>query len=135
MKFYNLPHYLRNLKFSSTIIPIFFSKRILKYNLGGVIMNTTDKFSKENLIIYRKYIELVYYTNDILKKYPKSEKFALVSEIKQTLYTGLRNLLYAIKSFNKYDKLKYLKDLDMNLVLLKIHIRLSCKYQYITPKY
>ena len=42
-----------------------------------------------------------------MKKYPKSEKFALVSEIKQTLYLGLRNLLFAIKSFNKYDKLKY----------------------------
>lgn len=97
-------------------------------------MNTTDKSTKENLIIYKKYIELVYYTNDILKKYPKSEKFALVSEIKQTLYSGLRNLLFAIKSFNKYDKLKYLKDLDMNLVLLKIHIRLSYKFQYITLK-
>ena len=69
-----------------------------------------------------------------MKKYPKSEKFALVSEIKQTLYLGLRNLLFAIKSFNKYDKLKYLKDLDMNLVLLKIHIRLSYKFQYITLK-
>ena len=70
-------------------------------------MNITNKFPKENLIIYKKYIELVYYTNDIVKKYPKSEKFALVSEIKQTLYLGLRNLLFAIKSFNKYDKLKY----------------------------
>lgn len=97
-------------------------------------MNITNKFPKENLIIYKKYIELVYYTNDIVKKYPKSEKFALVSEIKQTLYLGLRNLLFAIKSFNKYDKLKYLKDLDMNLVLLKIHIRLSYKFQYITSK-
>lgn len=97
-------------------------------------MNTSDKIPNGNLAIYKKYMELVYYTNEISKKYPKSEKFAIVSEIKQTLYSGLRNLVFAIKSFNKYDKLKYLRDLDMNLILLKIHIRLSYKYQYITPK-
>ena len=52
-------------------------------------MNTKNK---PNLIIYQKYMSLIYYTNDILKKYPKSETFALVKEIKSTLYTGLRLL-------------------------------------------
>lgn len=85
-----------------------------------------------NLVIYQKYLELVYYTNDILKKYPKSETFGLVKEIKNSLYSGLRLLMYAIKIYNKKDKLKYLNELDININLFKVYIRLSYKYKYIT---
>lgn len=77
-------------------------------------------------------MELIYYTNDIVRKYPKSENFALVQEIKQTTYRGLTNIMYAIKSYKTQDKLKYLNELDINLNLLKVHIRLSCKYRYIS---
>lgn len=90
--------------------------------------------TKNNLKIYQKYLELIYYSNDIVRKYPKSENFTLVSEIKSTLYTGLKNLMYAIKSYNKQDKLKHLSDFDIDLSLLKVHIRLSYKYKYITLK-
>ena len=94
-------------------------------------MNTKNK---PNLIIYQKYMSLIYYTNDILKKYPKSETFALVKEIKSTLYTGLRLLLYGIKCYSIQDKLKYLNEFDVNLSILKIHIRLSYKYKYISTQ-
>ena len=57
--------------------------------------------SNDNLKIYQKYLELIYYSNDIVRKYPKSENFTLVQEIKNSLYVGLRNLMYAIKTFNK----------------------------------
>lgn len=96
-------------------------------------MNTITKNSNEsNLKIYQKYLELIYYSNDIVRKYPKSENFALVSELKNSLYIGLRNLMYAIKSYRKQDKLKFLNELDINLNLLKVHVRLSYKYKYIT---
>ncbi len=85
-----------------------------------------------NLVIYQKYLELIYYSNDLVRKYPKSENFALVKEIKNTLYTGLRHLMYAIKMFNKQDKLKSLNEFDINLNLLKLHVRLSYKYRYIS---
>ncbi|MFR8234246.1 MAG: hypothetical protein ACLVA2_07615 [Clostridia bacterium] len=52
--------------------------------------------NKNNLQIYQKYLELIYYTNDLVRKYPKSETFALVKEIKSTIYTGLRLLLMII---------------------------------------
>lgn len=90
--------------------------------------------SNENLLIYQKYLELIYYSNDIVRKYPKGEHFALVTEIKQTLYAGLRCLMYGIKSYNKDQKLKYLNEFDINLNLLKVHIRLSYKYKYISVK-
>ena len=87
---------------------------------------------KDNLLIYQKYLEFIYYTNDLVRKYPKAEKFALVQEIKQTVYAGLRNLMYAIKSYNKNDEMKYLNELDTCLNLLKVHFRLSYKYHYIS---
>lgn len=85
-----------------------------------------------NLVIYQKYLELIYYSNDIVRKYPKSENFSLVQEIKRTLYSGLRNLMYAIKSFSKQEKLKNLNEFDIQLNLLKVHVRMSFKYKYIS---
>lgn len=93
------------------------------------------KFSPNDnhkLTIYQKYLDLIYYSNDIVRKFPKCENFSLVKEIKITLYLGLRNILFAIKSFNKNEKLKYLNEFDVNLNLLKVHIRLSYKYKYIS---
>ncbi len=85
-----------------------------------------------NLIIYQKYLELIYYSNDLVRKYPKSERFTLVKEIKTSIYTGLRYMMYAIKSYNKQDKIKFLNELDIQLKLLKIHCRLSYRYKYIS---
>lgn len=97
-------------------------------------MNNNSNNDNNNLVIYQKYLELIYYSNNLVRKYPKSENFALVKEIKNTLYSGLRFLIYAIKSFRAQDKLNYLKEMDTNLSLLKIHIRLSNKYKYISPQ-
>ena len=97
-------------------------------------MKTSISYNSKqnNLKIYQKYMELIYYSNDIVRKYPKWENFALVAEIKNSLYIGLRNLMYTIKSYQKNDKLKHLNEFDINLNLLKVHIRLSYKYKYIS---
>lgn len=39
----------------------------------------------EDLVLYKQYIELIYYTESILMKYPKCERFALASTIKNTI--------------------------------------------------
>ena len=88
--------------------------------------------SNGNLQIYQKYLELIYYSNDIVRKYPKSENFTLVSEIKLNLYKGLSSLMYAIKTYNKQEKLRNLNELDIILNILKVHIRISYKYKYIS---
>lgn len=87
---------------------------------------------KGNLTIYQKYMDLIYYSNDLVRKFPKSERFALVNEIKNTLYGGLHVLIFAVKTFNITEKLSYLKKLDVYLYLLKIHIRLAFRYKYIS---
>ena len=87
-----------------------------------------------DLTIYKRYLDLIYYTNDIVRKYPKSETFALVKEIKQSLYTGFKFIMYAIKSYKKNEKLKYLHELDVHLALFKVYVRLSNKYHYINQQ-
>ena len=96
-------------------------------------MNNENKANK-SLVIYQKYLDLIYYTNDICRKYPKSEKTALATETKNSLYSGLKNLMYAYKEYNKKNKLNYLNNMDVELNLQKVLIRLSYKYQYITKQ-
>lgn len=86
----------------------------------------------EDVIIYQKYLDLIYYSNDLIRKYPKSENFALVEEIKKTLYEGLRCLVYALKVYQKQEKLRYINELDVSLKLLQVHMRISFKYKYIS---
>lgn len=88
--------------------------------------------NKNNLEIYQKYSELVYYTYNLTKKYPKAEKFALVQEIKSNMLLGLKNLMYAVKTYNVQYKIKYLNEFDINLSLFKFYIRLSYNNKYIS---
>lgn len=93
-----------------------------------------EENDKEKLMIYQKYLDLIYYTNNLCIKYPKSEKLALASETKQSMYAGLRHLLYAFKNFTKKGKLSYLNELDVELNLQKVFVRLAYKYQYISKQ-
>ena len=90
--------------------------------------------TNENLLIYQKYMDLIYYTDNIVRKYPKSERFAMTQEIKSEIYVGLKLLIYAIKCYAPDEKIKYLKELDIKLSTLKIYVRLSNKYRYISEQ-
>ena len=56
----------------------------------------------EDLIIYKQYMELIYYMEMILMKYPKSERFALVTNIKNNTYDGMKYIILAYKAFNSF---------------------------------
>lgn len=47
------------------------------------------------LVIYQKFTNLIYYSKNLLNKYPKSERFDLCSDIKNVLYKNLKNIIYA----------------------------------------
>ncbi len=89
---------------------------------------------KKPLAIFKSYMDLIYYTNDIILKYPKSEKFGLALETKTSLYKGQRHLVYAQKPYNINKKLEYLNEFDCELRLMKTYIRLAYRYKYITIK-
>ena len=88
----------------------------------------------EELIIYKQYMELIYYTEMITEKYPKVEKLAIVTNIKNTTYDGMKNIISSFKVYTKEEKLSYLNKLDINLKFLKVLIRVSYKRKYISGK-
>lgn len=88
----------------------------------------------EGLMIYKQYVSLIYYTLDILKKYPKSERFSLVQDIKLNTYSGIKNIIIANKEFNKSNRVKILYNVDNDFKMLKVLIRVSYKYKYINKR-
>ena len=88
----------------------------------------------ESLIIYKQYMELIYYTEKITLKYPKSEKLSLVSNIKNNTYHGMKNIILAQKEYNKSRRIMILNNLDTDLKMLKVLIRLSYKNKYINKR-
>lgn len=88
----------------------------------------------ENLIIYKEYLELILYTETILVKYPKIEKFNICFQIKKNTYDGMKLIITAQKTRDSRLRLKVLDELDINLKMLKVLIRISKKEKYINVK-
>ncbi len=86
----------------------------------------------EGLVIYKQYLDLIYYTENILLKYPKSERFALANEIKNATYQGMRTIIVAQKTYNKQKRLEILNNLDVELKMIKVMVRISHKKKYIS---
>lgn len=86
------------------------------------------------LIIYEKIVELIFYSKNLLKKFPKSERFDLCTDIKQSLYKILRLIMYSWKEKSMEQRYKYLKDADIEIYVLKTLTRLSYMEKYITEQ-
>jgi len=88
----------------------------------------------EGLMIYKQYIELIYYTEKITVKFPKNEKTSLVAMIKTTTYSGMKKIIQAQKEYNHGKRVGILNELDTDLKMLKVLIRVSYKNKYISSK-
>ena len=88
----------------------------------------------EGLMIYKQYLGMIYYTEKITLKYPKSEKGAMVDEINRITYNGMRKIILANKEFNKNKRIIILNEIDVELKMLKVMIRVSYKKKYINSK-
>ena len=86
------------------------------------------------LIIYERIVELIFYSKNLLKKFPKSERFDLCTDIKQSLYKILRLVMYSCKEKNINQRYKNLKDADIEIYVLKTLTRLSYMDKYITEQ-
>ena len=94
-------------------------------------MNKT-KPVENKLLIYQKYVDLIDYGYNLLIKYPKIEKYALTTQIRNSMYTSLKYILYANKITNKYNKLEILNKLDAEIAMQSYYIRFSYKKKYIS---
>ena len=90
--------------------------------------------SLEELKIYNNYVELYYYTYQITIKYPKSEKNGIVADIKNITCMGLENLIAAQKEFDMSKRIEYLNAVDSKLKVLKVLVRISYRFKYISSK-
>lgn len=92
------------------------------------------KDSLDSLVIYKVYVDMMYYFYMLTDKYPKHEKFSLVPDIKRTLGEGLSYIIYAQKSFDVKERLSFLNRLDASLKILKVFVRISYRRKYISSK-
>lgn len=90
--------------------------------------------SVEELLIYKANFNLIYYTEMIVKKFPKVENNFLVKDIRNICLENQKLIIKTYKEINRNKKLYYLNEMDCNLKILKVMIRISYKKKYISPK-
>lgn len=77
----------------------------------------------DRLILYRRIEELVFYSKNLLIKYPKSERFTLSSDIMNSCYKMLKLVLFAVKTKDNNKRQEYLEECDIEKEYLKVLIR------------
>lgn len=107
----------------------FASKVIESEALKIVEMKKDDR-----LIVYEKTEKLLYFSKTLLNKFPKSERFDLCADIKNTIYEMLKCEMYAWKARAKNDKLKYIEKADILSAFLKTLTMIAYNFKYITDK-
>ena len=85
----------------------------------------------ENLKIKQKAEDTLQYMYVALKHFPKSERFTLCADIKQSMYKIIRLIIQANKTKNK---LPILYEIDTELDMLRMMIRLSMKLEFMPFK-
>ena len=74
------------------------------------------------LMIQQKVEDMILYGNQALLNFPRSERYAMAADIKQSMYTLYRLIIAANK---KYFKKTTLQDADVELAVLRGFIRLA----------
>lgn len=90
--------------------------------------------SLEELKVYQVYVDLYYYTYRITEKYPKAEKVGLVNDIKRITCKGLEDVIEAQRTLDYGKRIAYLYDLDTQLKILKVLVRISYQFKYINGR-
>lgn len=85
----------------------------------------------ENLKIYQKIYDFAVYIFPIIDKFPKREKFALCTNIKNAILDAARLVIRANKSYNKK---QMLHEIDIRLEEIKFLLRFSHKMKYLSHK-
>lgn len=86
---------------------------------------------EEELKILRKTYDMMAYAYPTLSQFPKSEKFALCTDIKRCMDLILERIIEANK---KYYKKTTLQELDVEIEKLRHYIRLSKDLRFISIK-
>ena len=82
----------------------------------------------EELHLEQKILDMMEYGYTAMRQYPKSEKFALVTDMKKSMDVLLSRCIEAEK---KYYKKNTLQEMDVELAKLKLYIRLSMNLKFL----
>lgn len=85
----------------------------------------------DDLKILQKIFDMMEYGYLALQQYPKSEKFALVTDIKRSMNTLLKRCIEAQK---KYYKKTTLQDMDVEIATIRAYLRLSFQLGFLPMK-
>ena len=85
----------------------------------------------EDLMILQKIFDMMEYAYGALAQFPKSEKFALVTDIKHSMDILLSRCIEAQK---RYYKKTTLQDMDVEVMKLRAYIRLSFQLGFLPVK-
>lgn len=85
----------------------------------------------EDLMILQKIFDMMEYAYGALTQFPKSEKFALVTDIKHSMDILLSRCIEAQK---RYYKKTTLQDMDVEVMKLRAYIRLSFQLGFLPVK-
>lgn len=85
----------------------------------------------EELILLQKIFDMMEYGYQALAQYPKSEKFALVTDTKRCMHTILERCIEAQK---KYYKKTTLQDMDVEIMKLRAYVRLGFQLGFLPMK-
>lgn len=77
----------------------------------------------------QKIEDMMDYAYPVLQQFPKSEKFAMVADIKHVMDTMLEK---AVEAQKKYFKKTTLQDLDISNVKLRHYLRMSLRLKFIS---
>lgn len=87
--------------------------------------------SVDNLLLYQRFDDFMNYFIPIIDRFPKTEKFALVSQIKNLMYDMIKEI---IRTNKKRDKLAGWYEFDVSLEMLRFFIRHARRRKFLSPK-
>ena len=90
-----------------------------------------DPDDEEELLIVKKIFDMMEYAYLALVQFPRSEKQAIVADVKRCMD---RLLERAIEANKKYYKKNTLQEMDVELAKLKKYIRLTYRLKFLPPK-
>jgi len=89
------------------------------------------KNETETLKILQKIEDMMEYVYPALAQYPKSERFAMVADMKRSMDTMLER---AIEAEKKYYKKTTLQELDVEIMKMKTYVKMSYRLGFLPDK-
>ena len=87
-----------------------------------------DIKKNEEFLLQEKILDMMEYGYIALRQFPKSEKYALATDIKRCMDEILR---LAIRARKRYYKKTTLEDMDIEIANLRVFVRLSFRLHFI----